>query len=526
MCTANGTVFDYETILSWLTKRGTNPVDGQPLKASDLVKLNFARNEDGEFVDPVTLKVFTNSTHIVALRNTGNVFAWDTIDRLNVKAQNWHDLVSEEEFGRKDIVALQDPQNSGLRDPSSFRFMREQQNKSTAAPEIEGGDSAQDANARGTGNAAAKILRAKEAVARARAERSEAGGVDRPSVTAPKSANATASARGSHGATAQERSTPYNAAHHTTGKAAASFTSTGLTPHTSGERALLTDEEYMLKPRRVKIKGYARLRTTVGELKVELCTEYAPKAVWNFVQLSKKGYYRNIDFHRNIRNFMVRKVPGAAITVGQLTDVQIQGGDPTGTGRGGSSIWARPFADEFDGPLTHDARGIVSMANKGKNTNTSQFFITYRPAKHLDRKHTIFGRVIEGMDTLACLERVETDEKDRPLERVSMVDVVIFLDPFEEFQKQRIQKDSEGREKEDSKRAGGVEGDLTTWTGKRIAHAAPGTGDGHGVGRYLKAALIDQRTGGDVDGDLGTTDREAPVSKKAKTEAFGNFDSW
>jgi peptidyl-prolyl cis-trans isomerase-like protein 2 len=110
----------------------------------------------------------------------------------------------------------------------------------------------------------------------------------------------------------------------------------------------------MLKRGRIKAKGYARLDTTAGHLNVELYPEYAPKAVWNFIQLAKKGYYKDVTFHRNIKGFM------------------LQGGDPTGTGRGGESIWGKYFADEFEGPLKHDGRGTLSMANKGKNTNSSQ----------------------------------------------------------------------------------------------------------------------------------------------------------
>ena len=94
-----------------------------------------------------------------------------------------------------------------------------------------------------------------------------------------------------------------------------------------------------------------------------------------------------------------------------------QTGDETGTGRGGRSIWNKPFEDELDGPLRHDSRGVISMANKGKNTNTSQFFILYQPAPHLDRKHTVFGRVVEGLETLDLLEEVEVDGSDRPLRR-------------------------------------------------------------------------------------------------------------
>ena len=87
--------------------------------------------------------------------------------------------------------------------------------------------------------------------------------------------------------------------------------------------------------------GYARIDTNLGHLNIELLPEYAPRAVWNFVKLAQKGYYRNTIFHRNIKGFM------------------IQGGDPTGTGRGGQSIWAKPFNDEFEGPNLHNARGIL-----------------------------------------------------------------------------------------------------------------------------------------------------------------------
>ena len=260
----------------------------------------------------------------------------------------------------------------------------------------------------------------------------------------------------------------------------------------------------MLRPKRVKIKGYARIETNVGSLNVELQTETAPRAVWNFIRLAKKGYYNGVLFHRNIRNFM------------------IQGGDPTGTGKGGSSIWGKNFQDEFDGPLTHDSRGVVSMANKGKNTNSSQFFITYRPSKHLDRKHTIFGRVVGGLDTLDKLENTTVDESNRPMNNLIMENVVVFVDPFEEFQRQRRAKDETEKEKEEVRRQGGTEDDKTTWTGKRIR------GDGtvvqpessNGVGKYLISGITSESL------PLKESETELPRPKKAKSSTFGNFDTW
>ena len=264
-------------------------------------------------MDPVTFKVFTDNTHIVALRTTGNVFAYDTVDRLNIRAKMWRDLVTDTEFSRADLVTLQDPQNVAARDLSRFQYLRDGEGAVLTTEQER--ERREGVNSKALGSSA-KILRATEAVARARQERTDPN--RNPALTtsrtsggsltaAGKAMMGTTSSGGGTGKSTTLASTiPYNAAQHTTGKAAASFTSTGLTPHTAGERALLTDEEYMLKPRRVKNKGYTRVQTNVGDLKVELQTEYAPKAVWNFVQLAKRGYYRDIRFHRNIRNFMVR----------------------------------------------------------------------------------------------------------------------------------------------------------------------------------------------------------------------------
>ena len=469
-------------------------------------------------MDPVTYKVFTDNTHIVALKITGNVFAWDTVERLNIKAKMWRDLVSDEEFSRTDIITLQDPQNVGSRDLSSFKYVQDGVSTLTEEQQKERNDPSRNVNTEALGNAA-KILKAKEAVARAREQRIGGDPNKNPALSGSKamavSRNGTSTQTSSAHTTKQ---VPYNTAQHTTGKAAASFTSTGLTPHTSGERALLTDEEYMLKPRRVKIKGYARIQTSLGDLNIELQTEFAPRAVWNFVQLSKKGYYKDVAFHRNIRNFM------------------IQGGDPTGTGKGGSSIWGKNFQDKFDGPLTHDARGMVSMANKGKNTNSSQFFITYRAAKHLDRKHTIFGRVVGGMDTLSRMENAKVSEGDnRPIEEIVIGDVVVFVDPFEEFQKGKRERDEREREMEELGKRGGREDDRTTWTGKRVrvdGGVVRDAGGGGGVGKYLNAKAAGGGVGGgegegEIVGEWEGEELVEPGRKKVKAAGgFGNFEGW
>ena len=501
VCTASGTIFDLTQILTWLSKHPeTNPVDGSTLKRADLITLNFTKNEDDEYVDPVTYKVFTDNTHIVALKKSGNVFAWDTVERLNIKAKNWRDLVSDDEFSRKDIITLQDPQNIESRDFASYKHVKE--GDTVAA------DSASGVNKDALGNAA-KIIKAKEAVAKARADRqAKIQGQTSKVVTNISKNGATSTGVG-------PKKPAYNAAVYTSGKAAASFTSTGVTPHTSGERALLSDEDYMLKPKRVKQKGYARMSTSLGDLNLELLPEFAPRAVWNFVKLAQKGYYRDTIFHRNIKGFM------------------IQGGDPTGTGRGGQSIWGKPFEDELEGPETHSAKGVLSMANKGKGTNTSQFFITYRATPHLDRKHSIFAKVVGGLDTtLRSMELAETGEKDRPVKDLKILDIIVFVDPFEEWQKERKKSEMKEQEQEEIKKQGGTADDKITWTGKRIR--ADGTiessgADSLGVGKYLQTAKQEMQSHAD-DEIIEYMDEDEitlPAKKKTKTGGgFGNFDAW
>ncbi|CAK7242145.1 MAG: cyclophilin peptidyl-prolyl cis-trans isomerase Cyp8 [Sporothrix thermara] len=563
VCTPDGTIFDAEVIAAWIDKHkkpgkpATNPVTGAPLKAADLIRLNFARNDaDGshDLIDPVTFKVFSDNTHIVAVRHGSyaNVFAWDTIQRMNIKPKMWRDLMDDVEFSRKDIITLQDPQNVAGRDLNQFQYIKDGKDAAPAPSAAAGSNKTGEnddsgVNVGALGRMGEKMLRAKEAVEKARQARDAGGDINRLSSSAAAAAakggalaqagkngtasssslsssltksSASAAAQGDQSASTIQKKPAYNAATYTTGRAAASFTSTGLTPETSGERAVLSDEEWMLKPKRIKIKGYARLETNLGNLNIELQTETAPKAVWNFVRLAQKGYYRDVVFHRNIRNFM------------------IQGGDPTGTGRGGSSIWGKNFADELEGPLTHSGRGVVSMANKGKDTNSSQFFITYRAAKHLDRKHTIFGQVVDGMEVLDRMEAAPVDKSkgDRPVDDIVIHDVVVYLDPFEEFLTQKRKADKAEEEKAEIRRRGGTDDDNITWTGKRLRGVGSGSTPGGssasaGVGKYLKAALKQQQHGesgqDDENSSLSTSETwEEPARKKAKAGGFGNFDSW
>lgn len=179
------------------------------------------------------------------------------------------------------------------------------------------------------------------------------------------------------------------------------------------------------------------LNTNKGSVKLALYPELAPKTVENFIGLAKENYYDGIIFHRVISDFM------------------IQGGDPTGTGMGGQSIWGEQFEDEFT-PYLFNIRGALSMANAGPNTNGSQFFIVtasqvpanmmdqmegagypaeiieaYREnggTPWLDQRHTVFGHVVEGMDVVDEIDKTPTNPADKPLEDVVIESIEVLED--------------------------------------------------------------------------------------------------
>ena len=167
----------------------------------------------------------------------------------------------------------------------------------------------------------------------------------------------------------------------------------------------------------------ATLHTTAGDIEVELFAERAPRTVENFVGLATgeqawtdpesgeeiegEPLYDDVLFHRVIEGFM------------------IQGGDPTGTGRGGPGY---SFDDEFHDELRHDSAGILSMANSGPNTNGSQFFITLDAQPHLDDRHAVFGDVIDGMDVVREIGTTDVDANDRPTEDILLESVTVHRD--------------------------------------------------------------------------------------------------
>ncbi|KAL7476762.1 hypothetical protein ACHAW6_002599 [Cyclotella cf. meneghiniana] len=147
---------------------------------------------------------------------------------------------------------------------------------------------------------------------------------------------------------------------------------------------------------------HVQLDTTMGSFVIELYYRHTPRTCYNFAALAEAGYYDGTIFHRIIKDFM------------------IQGGDPTGTGRGGESFYGGKFEDEITKNLKHTGAGVVSMANSGPNTNGSQFFITLKPTPWLDGKHSIFGRIYSGMGIVQRMGLVATDGEDCPKTEVKI----------------------------------------------------------------------------------------------------------
>jgi cyclophilin family peptidyl-prolyl cis-trans isomerase len=146
----------------------------------------------------------------------------------------------------------------------------------------------------------------------------------------------------------------------------------------------------------------AVLKTEAGDITVELYADRVPRTVENFVNLSRSGFYDGTTFHRVINGFMA------------------QGGDPTGTGTGGPGY---QFEDEFHPSLRHDSAGILSMANAGPGTNGSQFFITYGPTPHLDDRHSVFGKVVDGMDAVSRIRERDPQRDREPGTRIDSIEI-------------------------------------------------------------------------------------------------------
>ncbi|KAK9834481.1 hypothetical protein WJX74_002655 [Apatococcus lobatus] len=586
MCTSDGIVYDIEHVVPYIRKFHRHPVLGEPLELKDLIKLNFHKNAEGQYHCPVLHKVFTEHTHIAAVKTTGHVYSFEALQELNIKSKNWKDLLTDAAFSRKDIIHIQDPLNLAGRNLEAFdhikkdlrvvddeELARQQQdpmhslkNLSDDAKRALGKLGTEEAAMVGIGAAEGRTMRdgpdprlqppkQENAAAKANFKPGAATwNTDDPKQAPPgqrpedrkkkPSAAAVAAEKAAAEKKAGEKQAPQpylTDAKYTTddfrtsGAAARSFTSTAVNVVTQNTRARVRVE------RKPKKKGYMRLHTSLGDLNVELHCDIVPRTCENFFVLAESGYYSNTIFHRSIRNFM------------------IQGGDPTGTGTGGESIYGPTFKDELDSRLLHSGRGVLSMANSGKDTNGSQFFILYKSAHHLDYKHTVFGKVVGGFEVLTAMEKVTVGDEDRPNQPISITGATVFVNPFKDEEEEE-RKAAEKAQKEKERSAAPLAGDdlVGSWysnpgggaSGSGRHQAEDGAGptpptplaNGLRVGKYLPTSAVaskaaaaaaagapEQRAANELsqtNGAAGSNGPGPPPAKKQKQQGYGNFDAW
>ncbi|KAG4079401.1 hypothetical protein HA402_008093 [Bradysia odoriphaga] len=466
-CDTEGNIFELEAILAFHKKYKINPITGKPLAVKDLIKLTFYKNSDDAYHCPSLFKPFTKNSHIVAIATTGNVFSFEAVDQLNIKTKNWKDLVNDEAFTRKDIITIQDPSALEKFNISTFHHIKRKLRVETEEEKLEKKDP----------QGRLKTVSAETKDILQQLEKDY-----KPAVEEATTSRAVAD--------------KFNAAHYSTGAVAASFTSTAMVPVFNHEAAILADHE--VRYERVKKKGYVQLVTSHGPLNIELYCNLVPKTCENFMRHCQDGYYNGTLFHRSVKNFM------------------IQGGDPKGTGKGGQSIWGKGFEDEIKPQLSHTGRGVVSMANSGPNTNGSQFFITYRSCKNLDGHHTIFGKLVGGMDSLNEMEKIEVDKNDRPIENIYILKVHVFVDPFVEADEQLAKE----REDEIEKQRKAIEEEAK----RKQQKNQPLKVYRDGIGKYLNiGGSGSNKTTVDNDDDVTVAKKQ---KRKDASYKFQNFSSW
>uniref|UniRef100_A0A3B0MMN3 Peptidyl-prolyl cis-trans isomerase, putative n=1 Tax=Theileria annulata TaxID=5874 RepID=A0A3B0MMN3_THEAN len=431
-CTINGHIFDYDKIKEFITLYGKNPINSLPLSLDDLFPLHFTKDENGFFQCPLSLKRFTSNSHIVTVKPSGYVYSYNTLKEVAKKEIDgfMHDPITGVKFGKNDIITIQDPHNTTLRTISNFKHINSYfKPKSTQSTE---------SNTKTTNTKSTHSLTTDNTTQSVTSESTET----------------------KHGLLEEhlkifknDKSTDINRPKHelfTTGSQAASFTSTATTPSYKVEYRDKTVFEVRLPlydyVKKNKQKAYVKLVTTDGDLNLLLHTDRVPVTCDSFLQHCEDKYYDGCEFFRSVSDFM------------------IQTGDPTNTGLGGESAFytrakranlaekvPKYLRDEFDNTLYHVGTGVLSMANKGKHTNGSQFFITFTTCSHLDNVHTVFGKVVGGLEILRKWNTLKVDDEERPLNPPKILQTIIYSNPFEDA-KVSISKELEEKKLQEKKR--------------------------------------------------------------------------
>ncbi|EMP40274.1 Protein HIRA [Chelonia mydas] len=565
---------EIRSIVPWIKKFGTNPITGEAM--STLQTLQRHRCATCKYHCPVLFTVFTNNSHIVAIKTTGNVFAYEAVEQLNIKTKSYKDLLTDEPFTRQDILTLQDPTNLDKFNVSDFFHVKN--NLKVTDPDEEKAKLDPSYYLKNTN------LETRETLLELYKE-FKGDDILAATMKAPE----------------KRKVDKLNAAHYSTGTVSASFTSTAMAPettHEAGQAPILTLFSPVANEGQSANSGFHCSSLVTGGARVQVgagvqslakksyflgagrCTlEMVMKNVFWKQGLSShsEGKMYKFDHLAAVTEEYCHSEPDSkpveiphwpdshclqraldltisgtelktliwyrcnkstaerspidsgtppdrgaqAESTGErrlLTyrseDATIQGGDPTGTGTGGESYWGKPFKDEFKPNLSHTGRGILSMANSGPNSNKSQFFITFRSCTYLDKKHTIFGRVVGGFEALTAMENVDSDPKtDRPKEEIRIKSITVFVDPYEEADAQISAEREKARQEEEAAKT------KTKAVLPKKESQAPKTYR-QGIGKYINMAAT-KRT---ADDDGPST--SAAVKKEKRSTGFGDFSSW
>jgi len=549
-----GTLFENAALMGYVMKNKKSPVTGEPMSSRDVIALHMDKDDETDrWQCPVLTKPFMDHTKIVAVvqpnRTEANVYSWEAYQELNVKPKNYEDLVSGAPFSKsKDVIVLNDPDDTELnraREMSTFYHImnsRDELRSAALLPGGAGGVGSGSSNVRHT-KTAARIM---EQLQQKKQKRAEEDRKSKPKQSSEGGESECVAMRLGY-VDPNDPSAPLRVlASDVTGvefahsKAAASLTSTstGISYDSRSERdatqeeiirsifdVMKTKKKNVLKNR----KGYVVLRTNMGDVTIELHCDIAPRTCTNFLGLCRAGRYDGTVFHRLIPDFMIQ---GGKASSSSSSPDAVDGGEDAD-----KSLWgADPFVDEFDDRLQHTGAGVVSMANSGPNTNKQQFFMTFKSCPHLNRKHSVFGQVVKGLDVLTDkIQNIPTYKKDRPKQDVKILGTDVLVDPSEEarqYEIDRIYKLEQARRRKEGKNTT----TMTTTTPASVA--ASGTtdasssekkrpSDSSDIGRYLKDKLKKGETtkvGGGNDDALPPP--HAPSLPPPKKTKFGNFDGW
>lgn len=517
-------------------KHKVDPVTGRSMTSRDLIMLQMDKDEStGVWQCPVLNKSFTNRTKIVAIKQPGsneaNVYSYEAYHELNVKAKNNLDLISGLKFRKEDVIVLQDPEDEAhckLRDIANFKHTKqlredERVRQDASAMKDEKGVS-------GNVRHSVTASRIMEKLDREKRKRNKAAEEEAKKLLKASDDGDVSSSKSTVPAMTIYTDELLSAITLTSGKASGSLTSTAMNITRENTARDATQDEIIKSQceqlRRLKKKGTIRMFTNVGAMDVEIHCDIVPMTAMNFMLLAEKGEYDGSKFHRSIPNFMIQGGKRAK-----------EKGD---TGGEGSSYWGKPFQDEFDDRLTHTGAGQFSMANSGPATNGRQFFITYKSCAHLNRKHSVFGKVIRGIEVLQRMEQIPTNkDSDRPLETVKIESMEILDNPVSEaleLERERILKRKVEKKELGMERSGS--GDVKSASTKPVIESATTktNADDHdnvaapiAIGKYLKPASMKESKKKSVVPDKEMEDEVVIKSRlppPPKKTTFGNFSGW